>query len=329
MILTTTQPIAKKIREVLAPGNGRRVVIVAFVGRDALQFIGGKAAAKGLELYCWDNPTSTSPIGIRELFKEGARIYFVDDLHMKVFWSERGGFVLGSPNLSRAALDGDSSRNLLEIATYCSTSDRLPLEDILKQIRHRIAREVKGHEDIDRFADRCAIQRKSLRVDSGNKGMTKSPTFDAYLREGGPAFSFIAYDDRGPIIRADREAAAKARRKAFGAHEEPSDSFIRDCIIASKGKHHKKWILAFRSSAPTKTAEFAWIYTHAEAPAGKHQKTKIQVKGIEVPEAAPFDLKTSNFKKRFTAYLRERYSDVLDAEGSFNVAAFQRFEAAQ
>ncbi|TAM65818.1 MAG: hypothetical protein EPN48_18290 [Microbacteriaceae bacterium] len=253
----------------------------------------------------------------------------MDDLHMKVFWSERGGFVLGSPNLSRAALDGDSSRNLLEIATYCSTSDRLPLEDILKQIRHRIAREVKGHEDIDRFADRCAIQRKSLRVDSGNKGMTKSPTFDAYLREGGPAFSFIAYDDRGPIIRADREAAAKARRKAFGAHEEPSDSFIRDCIIASKGKHHKKWILAFRSSAPTKTAEFAWIYTHAEAPAGKHQKTKIQVKGIEVPEAAPFDLKTSNFKKRFTAYLRERYSDVLDAEGSFNVAAFQRFEAAQ
>ena len=117
-ILRSAGAISKKIRDVLHPSNGRRVVLVAFVGADALTLIGGKRAAKALDLYCWDDPNGTSPQGIRNLFRAGASIRFVSGLHMKLYWSQKAGYVLGSANLSRGALGEAQAQSLLELAVY-------------------------------------------------------------------------------------------------------------------------------------------------------------------------------------------------------------------
>ena len=300
---------------------------MAFVGADALKYIGGEENANELELYCWDKPGSTSPAAIRELYREGAKIYFVDDLRMKVFWSQRGGFVLGSPNLSRAALDDSTKQNLLEIAAYFEDSTDLPLHNILKQLQHHGIRQVRSHADIDAFADRCNKLPKAAR--KTRQAKAKRLTFDAYMRNGGPKFSYVAWSEPEGLSKGEREAAAKARSEAFGVNEEPSDYFIDDAVVVTKGKHHRKWILTFRSIAPKRLAGLKWIYAHAETPDGKYLKTKIQVKGLASPEPEPFDVGTSAFKTRFRDYIRNRYRrDVLDAEGPFNQADFLGFESA-
>lgn len=49
MILYEAERIRKKIRGVLAAKNGRRYAVVAFIGRDALDFV---PEPKGLVVYC-------------------------------------------------------------------------------------------------------------------------------------------------------------------------------------------------------------------------------------------------------------------------------------
>lgn len=323
MILTTTKRIAKTIKEILAARNGRRVAIAAFVGADALDFIGGKAAASGLEIYCWDRPGLTNPTGLRRLFKADARIYFVKQLHMKIFWSERGGYLLGSPNLSASALDGDRASNLLEIARYDPDALSFPIHNVLKQLHHHGVREVTSHRDIDDFADRCGLLPANHERDVTSY---VTPSFDDYLADGGQAFSYCPFLDWVEYNSAERQAAVNARNKAFGAHDEPDDSLIRGSAVTRKGKHHKKWILSFRSRDSRSVSDLAWVYVHTEVEAGNSQKTKLEVKGIARPEAPPFDLKTSDFKKRFRSYLRHRYKDLLEAEGTFNLSDFLAFE---
>jgi hypothetical protein len=62
------------------------------------------ADAKGLVIYCADNPVGTHPDGIQDLLHAGARVWFVNRLHAKVYWSSASGALIGSPNLSTNAL---------------------------------------------------------------------------------------------------------------------------------------------------------------------------------------------------------------------------------
>jgi hypothetical protein len=327
VILASTGTLAKTIREVLAPGNGRRVVIVAFVGDDALQFVGGGAAAKGMEIYCWDNPTSTSPRGLRNLLRAEAKIFFVSDLHMKVYWAQRGGYVIGSPNLSAAALDDERNRNQLEAAVFDSDAEAFPLEDVMRRLRARGVRPVKSQADIDEFARRCKKQVKRAARGAGS-ALKADTSFDKYLKKGGPAFSYIAYVDTEDLSRRDLEAAANAHYRAYHTKEEPRKSLVKDAQIVTSGKHHKDWILTFYCGGPKRVGALEWLYVHAEAPSREGTKTKMQVRGLAIPDNAPFDLKSSDFKRRFTAYMRSRYpDDVGYAEDPFNKNDFARFEA--
>jgi len=103
MILYEANAIREKVKSVLSNRNGKRFALVAFVGRDALDFV---EQPSGLSVFCWPNVIATNPDGIKALLDGGARVYFVDRLHMKLFWSEKGGAVIGSCNLTSNALGG-------------------------------------------------------------------------------------------------------------------------------------------------------------------------------------------------------------------------------
>lgn len=323
-IVRTTAGIAAKIKHIVASGNGRRVAIVAFIGSDGLKLVGGPSAAEGLEVYCWDNPLSTRPQGIRDLFRSGAKIGFVTNLHMKIFWSEKAGYLVGSANLSQSALNDEQTGTLLELAVFDKNAAHFPVADVLRQLYNRGVRKVESHADIDEFAKRCGKQPSGRRNRITKK--REAPSFDAYMQKGGPAFSYCGWCSDAKSSKREMEAAAAVHYKTLHTIEKPRASLVRQSIEVTKGKHHKAWILEFYIGPRGQIGRLDWLYAHTEVPRARKIKTKIEVRGISRPEVPPFELGSSQFKRRFSAFLKQRFSNIDEAEGTFNPSDFRRFE---
>lgn len=97
VVLSKASDIRSAIRSVLDDGASKRIVMVAFVGTGAEEYL---PAPSGLEIICWDKEGCTDPDTIRELRERNVSVYFAANLHMKVYWSEHRGAVIGSSNLS-------------------------------------------------------------------------------------------------------------------------------------------------------------------------------------------------------------------------------------
>jgi hypothetical protein len=100
-VLHTSDEVKTKIRSIFRDSRTRRVAIVAYVGRGAKAYLPNP---KGLELYCWPQPGGTSARAVRQLQRIGVTVFFADRVHMKVFWAQGNGAVVGSANLSDNAL---------------------------------------------------------------------------------------------------------------------------------------------------------------------------------------------------------------------------------
>ena len=103
LILTNSTAIHGKIKEMFSTKtrHRRRVVLVAYVGKDAPSLL---PDAQGVEIYCWPQAGATHPEAIRTLVQRGAEIFFVPSLHMKLYWVRDIGALFTSANLSRNAL---------------------------------------------------------------------------------------------------------------------------------------------------------------------------------------------------------------------------------
>ena len=100
MLLTNKARIRAALRRVTAADAGRRVILSAYVGANATEYV---AEPRNVQIYCAPNSVGTDPDGIETLLREGARIWFVERLHAKVYWSEHNGCLIGSPYLSTSA----------------------------------------------------------------------------------------------------------------------------------------------------------------------------------------------------------------------------------
>jgi hypothetical protein len=161
-IIYNRASIRKHIEEILAPSNGRRIAIAAFVGGDVMDFI---PSPEELTVYCWPNVVATNPDGIRYLMNHGATVYFVDHLHMKVYWSERNGYLLGSPNLSKNALD-TTVTGLHEIAVYNPDSSAFEINDLLHYLHDRADAKLVDSTLLKEFEKAyrpVTVNRKSIR----------------------------------------------------------------------------------------------------------------------------------------------------------------------
>ncbi len=81
--------------------SGRRIVIVAYIGVDYAKFLPNP---RGIEIVCSPTPGATSAEAVQKLIAAGARVWFSDRLHMKVYWAEKIGCLITSANLSDNAL---------------------------------------------------------------------------------------------------------------------------------------------------------------------------------------------------------------------------------
>lgn len=116
-ILYTSKEVRQAIIRLFKFSKGRRIAISAFVGEDAEAYL---PKPEGLELICWPKAGGTNPNVLRKLTKRGVKIFFIDGLHMKVYWSEDKGAVLTSANLSKNAL---GSGNLKEVGVLLAPGE--------------------------------------------------------------------------------------------------------------------------------------------------------------------------------------------------------------
>jgi hypothetical protein len=103
-ILYDSESVRNSIIELFEDPRKRRVAVVAFVGEGAEAYLPNPA---GLELFCWPKPGNTDPDTLISLMKRGAKVSFVNDLHMKVYWSESNGTILTSANLSTSVFSNE------------------------------------------------------------------------------------------------------------------------------------------------------------------------------------------------------------------------------
>lgn len=156
-LIISSGEMRKTIAHVTGRDAGRRVVITAFVGPDALDFI---PDPDGVEVYCWDHPSATDPEGVADLL-QNARVWFVTGLHMKIYWSEDNGVLIGSPNLSRNALAENAA--LLESAIYYDDSSAVDIDKIEALLRPKRRAAQDWLDDLRRRSNRDPIARRGPR----------------------------------------------------------------------------------------------------------------------------------------------------------------------
>lgn len=111
--------------------RGRRVAIVAFVGKSADAYL---PHPKGLELICWPQAPGTNPSVIYDLMnKKKVHVRFADRLHMKVYWTATQGAVVASANLSTNAY----GRGALHEAGVLLPSKTINIDDVIISVNPR------------------------------------------------------------------------------------------------------------------------------------------------------------------------------------------------
>jgi hypothetical protein len=116
-ILYNSENVRKEINNLFKLEKGRRVAISAFVGIGAEAFL---PKPSGITLICWPKAGGTNPETIRKLIRNDVNVFFVESLHMKIYWTETKGAIMTSANLSTNAL-GDG--NLKEIGVLMKSNE--------------------------------------------------------------------------------------------------------------------------------------------------------------------------------------------------------------
>jgi hypothetical protein len=158
-ILRNSSEIREAVWQLFSAPKTRRVALVAYVGADAQDYLPSPA---GIELICWDKEGCTDPDVIRWLRNVKVKISFAKNLHMKVFWAEERGVIIGSANLSN---NGFSDSGLHELAVL------LPANSIdIKKLKARV-----NAQPVTPFSLQN-LDRRTLEYRSRNAGNDTYPT---------------------------------------------------------------------------------------------------------------------------------------------------------
>ncbi|MEK8028842.1 phospholipase D-like domain-containing protein [Pseudaquabacterium rugosum] len=101
--LTSSKSIKEELHKLFS-NKGKKLAIVAFVGSKPTTLL--PDGINNLHVICWPLAGGTHPDGIRQLISAGIKVSFCDDMHIKLFYREGAGVIIGSANLSTNALNG-------------------------------------------------------------------------------------------------------------------------------------------------------------------------------------------------------------------------------
>ena len=298
MFLFETSTIRKAIRDVLQKRQGTRYAIVAFVGKDALDFI---AEPDGLTVYCWDNVTATHPDGVRKLRAKGATVYFVSRLHMKLFWSERGGAVIGSPNLTSNALG--TGVGLLETAYFVKRPDAIPITAVLDSLK--AARRLVTDSVLASYTKK--YNHASARRDEFKTTMHDKVSLDTFATfsklSNGVKWRLNCWKTWTKVSNAALKAVAVLAEND-AVSKKPLD-FVSAAVEVESKPSLGEWVLCCRVGRNGSLGRVDWLFTHTIVPVRKNSKFwhAIEVKSYHTEP--PFNCAEARFKEAFKLYAAE------------------------
>jgi len=230
----------------MQPGKVRRVAIVAFVGDGARAFL---PRPKGVEIICWPKAGGTNPDELRKLKQMGARIRFVDGLHMKVYWTSGRGAVITSANLSTNAL---GSGGLKEIGVILPAG-ALDIDEIITSLKSRCF----NREDMQR------LEKATKKLPPQFWPPPTENNFLEWYSQPEPApWKLGMWTEYGDSAKKAKEIMQTKYNK-----KEPED------FISCRKKDYERldWILSFRLSKKGAISP-DWIFVDFVVKVGKREK---------------------------------------------------------
>lgn len=279
-ILHDTASIQREVADLMRPG-ARRVAIVAFVGAGAEAYI---PRPKGVTIVCWPKAGGTNPNAIRELMRRKADVWFADKLHMKLFWAEQRGAVIGSANLTTNAL---GAGGLKELAV------RVPAESVNVD---KLLISVKPRKPSKAALDRLEFEHRKLGAKLTGRGRPISflTWFDSKVRS---SWKLGWWDSS---VSFSEQARAKAHAEY---NRRPLDS-----IWGYRNEHNDyDWILSF-CLTEKRVYKPRWLFVDFVVPSGRkgdeYSFEAVQVRTPRECPMPPFAL-TKQFNRAFARACRE------------------------
>lgn len=128
-VLYNSKQISSELKKLYLEPKTKKIVLSAFIGKGANTYI--PFDTKNLTIYCWPKAGVTNPYVIEEYLQNGVNVYFVEKLHMKLYFAEGKGCIIASANLTDNALGGSG---LFEVGLYDDSFTNETLKKIIKDL---------------------------------------------------------------------------------------------------------------------------------------------------------------------------------------------------
>lgn len=295
VILSKAGDIRSAIWSILEDGASRRTVMVAFVGAGAEEYL---PVPSGLDLICWDKEGCTDPDTIRELRDRNVNVSFAANLHMKVYWSEQRGAVIGSSNLSGNGLgDGGLFEAVAILPPGLVNVEQLKSGLEIRPVTPRLLR------SLDKRTRKYRARNKGKMVFRSANPRGRAPTFDQWFlgqdRKIWKLFVFSEYSDDIPQV------AAKALRvKGVSEYEKfwlgtPATSDPYEwllCIDTNPNGNSIYWSCAdFSQAVPEEDPDYD----------SRFPVVSVQCSRTSVYGTVPFNAGEIKFKRALRKFLRD------------------------
>lgn len=291
IVLESSSKILAEVKRLFSKGRRRRVVLVGYVGQGAETLL---PRIRGTEIYCWDQPGGTNPTAIRALIRAGARVHFAPRLHMKVYWAEGVGALVGSANLSA---NGLQAGGLHEVAVLLPP-DAIQIDSLIRTVRARAVTPKML----------AALEQRTIEYRSRNPAEGRStkrqrlPSFGEWVKDGyrAPWALFPYFDDSLELIP---ESTRELERRGF---DDAPDYWTGDAgktlplrwvlsVDLVRGRNGIYWSCAdFRVAIPPSSPEY-----QEQTP-----YFAVQLHEAAVYGEPPFNAREVPFKKAVNAFLK-------------------------
>lgn len=232
------QTIRKEVRRLFDKEKGRRVALVAFVGKNAEAYL---PRPKGLELVCWPQAPGTNPATVEFLLKKKVDVRFAKRLHMKVYWTESQGAVVTSANLSTNAYGAGA----LHEAGVLLPSTAIDIDSLLKSV---------GPQKVSKAA-LAKLKRAAARTIRSSRGNQEKRTFLDWLH--------LTKRPKWLLGCFDSYTASPSRPLRKVAREETGNSKVFNWLNCRRGELKPELFVLKLGVGSTRGPRGAdWLYVH-------------------------------------------------------------------
>ena len=243
------QSIRREVKRIFKSERGRRVALVAFVGKSADAYL---PRPKGLELICWPQAPGTNPTMIDELMKKKkVHVQFADRLHMKVYWTAKHGAVVTSANLSTNAY----GRGALHEAGVLLPSNAINIDDVIESVNPRNV--------TPKSLDKLRIESKRVqRIKTSTNG--KKTFLDWIKKPERTPWKLHCFGEYGGGASGRLREAAK---------EETGSTRVEDWIYCRRGDvKAEDYVLSIDLASRRKPVTDDWLFVHRVVLVAKKDK---------------------------------------------------------